>query len=62
MNRRALFIAALATSMLAGYVTDLMRYPDPKLTIIVITNLSDQHANARTIVRAVAPMFGQTLM
>ncbi len=45
-----------------GYVTDFMRYPDQKLTIIVFTNLSDQHANARKIVRAVAPMFGQTLM
>jgi CubicO group peptidase (beta-lactamase class C family) len=44
-----------------GYVTDFMRYPDQKLTIIVFTNLSDQHANARNIVRAVAPMFGQTL-
>jgi len=44
-----------------GYVTDFMRYPDQKLTIIVFTNLSDQNANARNIVRAVAPMFGQTL-
>jgi len=44
-----------------GYVTDFMRYPDQKLTIIVFTNLSDQHANARKIVRALAPMFGQTL-
>lgn len=44
-----------------GYVTDFMRYPDQKLTIIVFTNLSDQHADARKIVRAVAPMFGQTL-
>ena len=44
-----------------GYVTDFMRYPDQKLTIIVFTNLSDKHANARNIVRAVAPMFGQTL-
>ena len=44
-----------------GYVTDFMRYPDQKLTIIVYTNLSDQHANARKIVRAVAPMFGQSL-
>lgn len=44
-----------------GHVTDFMRYPDQKLTIIVFTNLSDQNANARKIVRAVAPMFGQTL-
>lgn len=44
-----------------GYVTDFMRYPEQKLTIIVFTNLSDQHANARKIVRGVAPMFGQTL-
>ena len=44
-----------------GYVTDFMRYPDQKLTIIVFTNLSDQQANARKIVNAVAPMFGQTL-
>lgn len=44
-----------------GYVTDFVRYPDQKLTIIVFTNLSDQHANPRKIVRAVAPMFGQTL-
>lgn len=44
-----------------GYVTDFMRYPEQKLTIIVFTNLDDEHANARQIVRAVAPMFGQTL-
>ena len=44
-----------------GYVTDFMRYPEQKLTIIVFTNLSDQHANARNVVRGVAPMFGQTL-
>jgi D-alanyl-D-alanine carboxypeptidase len=44
-----------------GYVTDFMRYPEQKLTIIVFTNLSDQHAHARRIVRALAPMFGQTL-
>ena len=41
-----------------GYVTDVMRYPEQKLTIIVFANLSDQHANARNIMRAVAPMFG----
>ena len=44
-----------------GYVTDFVRFPDQKLSIIVFTNLSDQHANTRNIVRAVAPMFGQTL-
>lgn len=44
-----------------GFVTDFMRYPDQKLTIIVFTNLSEKHADARKIVRAVAPMFGQKL-
>lgn len=44
-----------------GFVTDFMRYPEQKLTIIAFTNLDDQHANARAIVRAVGPMFGQPL-
>jgi D-alanyl-D-alanine carboxypeptidase len=44
-----------------GHVTDFMRYPQHKLTVMALTNLDADHANARKIVRAVAHMFNPAL-
>ncbi|WIT12954.1 serine hydrolase [Paucibacter sediminis] len=37
-----------------GHVVDFIRYPDDQLTVIVMTNLDERHANARVIARTVA--------
>jgi len=37
-----------------GFVTEFLRYPDDQLTVIVLTNLDDQHSNARVISRGVS--------
>jgi D-alanyl-D-alanine carboxypeptidase len=44
-----------------GYVTEIARHPQQGLTVIVLTNLDADHANARTIVRTVAHMFNPAL-
>jgi len=43
-----------------GHVSDLMRYPEHKITVIVLANL-DGSANVRVVQRAVARMFDPAL-
>jgi D-alanyl-D-alanine carboxypeptidase len=43
-----------------GHVADFMRYPEHKITVIVLANL-DGNANARVVQRAVARMFDPAL-